>query len=147
MLHSYHVRAEERTAPSAKYATSVCLHFGVCVAGYDERQDGHTIAGALLKVRPGERKRFTVSYHLPLNEGRYSLELIPQPLARDARVDVMLEVPAAWVLRGDGDVEPGRLEFSGELDRTLEFSAERRDRTGISGLWDGLVRFWREPLF
>ena len=114
---------------------------------YDERQDGHTIAGGLLEVRPGERKAFSVSYHLPLDEGRYSLEVIPQPLARDARVDVSLEVPASWVLRGEGDVEPGGLEFSGELDRTLEFSAEPRDRTGISSLWDGLVRFWREPLF
>jgi hypothetical protein len=112
-----------------------------------DRQDGHHVAGAFLEPLPGERSTLTVGYELPLEDDGYSLEVLPQPLTHDARLKVALDVPEGWVLGGDGERGEGTLRFDGVLDRTLRFEARPAARTGLSGLWDGLVRFWRDPLF
>ncbi|MDQ4025800.1 MAG: DUF4012 domain-containing protein, partial [Actinomycetota bacterium] len=111
-----------------------------------DRQDGHDVVGAFLEPRPGERSTLTVAYDLPLEDG-YALEVLPQPLTHDARLRVALDVPESWALDGEGEKEPGRLRFSGVLDRMLRFEARPVDKSGLSALWDGLTAFWNDPLF
>lgn len=111
-----------------------------------DRQDGHQVLGAFLEVRPGEQKTLAVSYDLPLDD-RYSLEVLPQPLARDARLVVELDGPRDWTFQGEGEKSPGSLRFSGPLDRPLRFGARPYDRSGLSAAWEALVRFWNDPLF
>ncbi|HEV2755699.1 MAG TPA: DUF4012 domain-containing protein [Actinomycetota bacterium] len=112
-----------------------------------DRQDGHEVAGAFLEPLPGERSTMTVRYDLPLEGDGYTLEVLPQPLTHDARLRIALDVPRGWSLEGEGEREPGRLRFSGPLDRTLRFEARPADRSGLSALWEGLVGFWRDPVF
>ncbi|MDQ3916493.1 MAG: DUF4012 domain-containing protein [Actinomycetota bacterium] len=112
-----------------------------------DRQDGHHVVGTFLEPRPGERTTLTVAYDLPLEDGGYSLEVLPQPLTHDARLRVSLDVPEEWALDGAGEREPGSLRFGGVLDRTMRFSARPVYKSGLAALWDGLVGFWRDPLF
>jgi hypothetical protein len=112
---------------------------------YLDRQDGHSAVGIYVRIPQRETARVEVTYDLPIDD-RYSLRAIPQPLAVDARLQIALEVPSRWTVRGltpDGS----RFTYDGALDRTLVVEAEAEDRPGIPGMWDRLVAFWREPLF
>lgn len=111
-----------------------------------DRQDGHAVAGAFVEVRPGESGTVTVTYDLPFEDG-YTLEVLPQPLTHDARLRVSLDVPEGWALEGEGERGPGTLRFNGVLDRTLRFAARPLDKSGLAALWDGVVSFWKDPLF
>lgn len=128
-------------------ATVRSLHLdGSAPAVEPDRQDGHDVVGAFLEPLPGEASTLTVTYDLPL-EGAYTLEVLPQPLTHDARLEVSLDVPTGWALYGEGERDAGSLRFSGALDRTLRFGARPDDKSGLSALWDGFVRFWNDPVF
>jgi hypothetical protein len=119
---------------------------GAPVEFYPDRQDGHEVVGAFVETARGERHTLRVGYELPL-DGSYTLEVLPQPLAHDARLRVTITAPASWLVAGEGRRELGTLRYSGSLDRTLRFSAAPVDKEGLAAAWDALVGFWREPLF
>jgi hypothetical protein len=110
------------------------------------RQDGLSAVGVYVRIPQSQAVRVEVTYGLPLDE-RYSLRVIPQPLAVDAGLHITLHVPSGWRVRGltpDGN----GFTYDGVLDRTLFVDAEKpSSRSGIPGLWDRLVAFWREPVF
>jgi hypothetical protein len=110
------------------------------------RQDGLSAVGVYVRIRQGEAVSVKVAYDLRV-DGQYSLRVIPQPLAVDARLQISLRVPPIWRVRGltpDGN----RFTYEGLLDRTLFVDAKKLpSRSGIPGLWDRLLAFWREPVF
>ena len=110
-----------------------------------DRQDGLSTVGVYVRIPQHEAVRVEVSYGLAVNE-RYSLRVIPQPLSVDARLQISLEVPPKWRVRGL--VPSGsRFIYDGLLDRPLLVEAARVSRSGMPGLWDRFVTFWREPIF
>lgn len=115
---------------------------------FREVQDGHTSIGVELEISRTEHKRLDVAYELDLREARYSLTVTPQPLAVDADIDVTLDVPPSWSLEGPGILnDEGRLHYSGTLSGGLGFGAYLEPARGLSKVWQGLIRFWNEPLF
>jgi hypothetical protein len=113
---------------------------------YPAREDGYRAVGVYLRIPRNTETRVSVGYTLPPGDG-YSLRLIPQPLARDARAVVSLDVPEGWMLEGpDLARAQGSMTFEGPLDRTLVFEAGPSDRTGLPALWATLTRFWTKPL-
>jgi len=112
-------------------------------------EDGYRAIGAYLKIQRGQEGSMRVSYTLPAGERGYTLSVLPQPLARDARVAVNLVAPAGWSLSGpeSSRVTDGVLRFGGTLRGPLEFEAGPDARTGLAKLWSGFSRFLREPLF
>lgn len=120
---------------------------GEPIAFYPDAQSGRTVLGVYIEVERGASASVRVDYSLP-PAPRYELVATPQPLARDAHIDLALEVPDGWTVRG---IEPPRragwASFSGAFDRTLRVEAAPDDKTGIPAIWDGLVGFWRKPLF
>jgi hypothetical protein len=110
-----------------------------------DRQDGHSAVGVFIQLPRRDAMRVRVTYDLPMDD-HYSLRVIPQPLAVDARLRISLTVPSGWRVRGltpTGD----EFTYNGLLDRALVVEAEAVDRSGLPGMWDRLVAFWREPLF
>ncbi|HEX2294306.1 MAG TPA: DUF4012 domain-containing protein [Actinomycetota bacterium] len=112
-----------------------------------DRQDGHHVVGSFLELAPGDRQTLAVSYELPIGPDGYALEVTPQPLARDARLRVRVEAPRGWTFDGAGTESDGVASFSGALDRTIRLTARPAGRSGLAAFWEGLVRFWREPVF
>ena len=112
---------------------------------YLENDGVNESVGTIIELPQGERTTFAVRYRLPL-DGRYSLEVTPQPLATDAQVTVALEAPDDWTMRGPGRSSLGELRFRGPLDSTLTFAALPEGRPGLSGAWARLSRWWSEPL-
>jgi hypothetical protein len=88
-----------------------------------------------------------VTYDLAIPEDRYTLEVSPQPLARDATVRVVIFAPDGWVVETPDGISRSAVEFKGTLDGTLRFSAAPEERPGLTGLWDRMVRFWNDPVF
>jgi hypothetical protein len=112
----------------------------------DEPHAGWTSVGTDLQVEPGKSATVEVAYELPL-ENSYALTAAPQPLARDAAVEIVLRLPQDWVVRGPGRREDEIFHYEGLLDDALSITAEPDERTGLPALWQTLVEFWKEPLF
>jgi len=111
---------------------------------YLDRQDGHSAVGLYVRIAPAERIRAQVVYDLPV-DASYSLRVTPQPLAVDARLQVHLDVPRDWTVQGLIP-QRGSFTYRGPLDRPLLAHAEAAVKPGISGMWERLVAFWREPV-
>jgi hypothetical protein len=112
-------------------------------------EDGYRAVGAYLEIPRGKEQMMQVRYSLPTSERGYALSILPQPLTKDARLDVALSAPADWTLRGpEGSrVEAGALSFSGSLKAPLEFEAGPDQRSGIAALFARITRFLSDPLF
>lgn len=114
-------------------------------------QDGYQVVASLLEIPRGESTSVTVTYRLPLGPDGYSLVALPQPLARDARIDVALALPRGWQVeatRGEVDRATSVFRYRGRFDRTITVEAgpRRARRAGLPALWERLGRFWREPV-
>lgn len=109
---------------------------------FTEREDGFTAVGIPVEIPRGREAMLSVSYELPPAD-EYVLEIMPQPLVEDARLDVELEVPGDWAADGpEGSQRNGLLTWSGDLDRTLVFEARPNERSGLASLWAGMSRLW-----
>jgi hypothetical protein len=121
---------------------------GRSVRFYPKAEDGYRALGVYLPIPRTTATTVSVSYTLPAEGRSYSLELLTQPLAHDARALVRLDAPRGWIVRGpDGAEGSGTMSWSGDLDRRLRFDAAPSHKAGLSALWDGLARFWNEPVF
>lgn len=109
-------------------------------------EDGYSAVGVYVELPRGQTSRIALRYRLRLR-GRYSLDLLSQPLAHDAAAHVALDLPSSWEVQGPGAITDGVLRYSGPLDRRLEWSAGPAQETGIPGVWAALGRFWSRPLF
>jgi hypothetical protein len=104
--------------------------------------------GTDIEIERAHRTVATVEYAIPVGAEDYSLEVTPQPLARDARLEVRLAVPEGWAF---ADSQGNRsLSHDGELRasyRTRSVPETRSDRSGIPALWEGFREFLEDPLF
>ena len=112
-----------------------------------EREDGRKTAGVYVEVAPGDSATVEVRYEVDAVVGGYELTAIPQPLATDADIELNINFPDNWAVRGlDTEVEQGHLHYQGDFDRPVTIRARKQERWGIPRMWNSLVRFWREPL-
>jgi hypothetical protein len=132
--------------PDAAQLTSVTLD-GEVATFYPESEDGRKSLGMYFSTPRGQETVVTVAYDLRLPNAGYSLEITPQPLAFDATVEVAITGPSDWSFSGPGKQIGERIEFRGELDKTIRYEIRPFDRTGIPAAWNRLVGFWTEPLF
>ena len=56
---------------------------------------------ALLSLRNGEQAEYVLRYDVPLDDGRYALRLLPQPLAQDASLSLDVRVEDGLQLEGE----------------------------------------------
>jgi hypothetical protein len=105
-----------------------------------EEENGRKSLGTNFRTKRATTTTAVVDYEIPLN-GTYSLSITPQPLTRDARVEVVLEAPESWTLSGPSGEAEDSLTWSGTLDETLRFEAipGRGGRTGIPRFWEWLT--------
>ncbi|MEO8324095.1 MAG: DUF4012 domain-containing protein [Actinomycetota bacterium] len=111
------------------------------------KQDGLVALGVRMEIERGEEDTLSVGYRLPLGDEPYGLQVLPQPLARDAEITVSLEVRDDQTVRGPGEVEDGIFTYAGRLTGEQSFRVQPDARSGLSKLWQKVVRFWTEPLF
>jgi hypothetical protein len=110
-----------------------------------DHQDGLATIGVYTKIPMRESRTVEVSYDLPLH-GKYSLRVIPQPLAIDPHLKIKLSFPDDWTTWGF-PADSGEVAYEGVLDRPLSVTAGPPGTTGLSALWDRLVDFWKGPVF
>ncbi|MDQ3983320.1 MAG: DUF4012 domain-containing protein, partial [Actinomycetota bacterium] len=100
------------------------------------------------RIEQGDSATIEVTYEVPARaQGDFRLELVPQPLARDARLEARLSLPRSWSAQDLEVDSDGIAEHSGVFDRPVTLAALRPDRAGLPALWERLRRFWEEPLF
>jgi hypothetical protein len=117
-------------------------------AGFDRKaEDGYDAIGLYVEIPRGTETRVEVGYTLPRARDGFSVELRPQPQAHDAVVSVALTLPPGWERDGPGSIDDGVVRFSGDFDRTLQWTVAPSERTGVPALWADVTRFLREPLF
>ena len=131
--------------PETAQITSVSLDDEVATF-YPESEDRRKSLGMYFSTPRSERTTARVSYDLKLPTSGYSLEITPQPLAFDATVEVAITGPSDWYFSGPGTQVGERIEFRGELDRTIRYEIRPFERTGIPAAWNALLEFWTEPV-
>jgi hypothetical protein len=113
---------------------------------FAESEDGRKSLGMYFDLPQNDATLVDVTYDLAI-ENSYSVALMPQPLARDARYRLDLAVPDGWVIEGPGsNGDQPAAHSSGLLDASLVWRAGPVQRRGLSALWERLVEFWTEPL-
>lgn len=111
-----------------------------------ETEEGSAAIGLLLEVPRGRTRDLIVRHELPPATPR-RIELRPQPLPRDAILEVALEAsPDATVYVGDERAR-GSMRRSLVWDRVVTAGVSPYERRGLPRLWDRLVGFWTRPLF
>ena len=112
-----------------------------------EEQADRISVGLSVGIDRGETSEVQVGYTLPSDDDGYSFVVTPQPLVRDASIELALGLPRDWTVRGPGRWEDDTFRYRGTLDRTLSVSAAPSGRSGVAALWESLTKFWNEPLF
>lgn len=111
-----------------------------------EEHGDFTSSGVYVEIPRGETSTVEISYDLPVDD-QYYLVAMPQPLAKDADIELALQVPVDWTIRGPGRWEDDIYRYTGTFDETLEINAFPTERKGLSALWKSISNFWSEPLF
>ncbi|MGH2819478.1 MAG: DUF4012 domain-containing protein [Actinomycetota bacterium] len=112
------------------------------------REDGYKAVGLLTKVPQGESRYVVVGYRLPPGSGAFELILLPQALAHDAELQLVLEVPEGWVITSsDGEQVEGSLRYTGPFRAPISLRATPGYRSGLKALWGSVTEFWTEPVF
>jgi hypothetical protein len=107
-----------------------------------------TLVTLVASVPQGESADVEVVYGIPTRpDGKFVLELVPQPLPRDASLDVMVELPRGWQSDDLGEQDDGVAGWSGAFRGPVTITAWRPERTGLPALWERIERFWKEPVF
>lgn len=107
-----------------------------------------TLVTLVTSVPQGEAARVEVVYGVPARpDGQFLLELVPQPLPRDARLEVLLELPRGWRSENLEETGDGVAEWTGTFRGPLTLAAWRPERSGLPALWERLEQFWEEPVF
>jgi hypothetical protein len=112
-----------------------------------EEQADRVSVGLSVGIDRGETSEVQVGYTLPFDHNGYSFQATPQPLVRDASIELTLGLPLDWTVRGPGRWEDDTFRYRGTLDRTLSVKAAPSGRSGFAALWESLTKFWNEPLF
>lgn len=112
-----------------------------------EEQADRVSVGLSVGIDRGETSEVQVGYTLPFDHNGYSFQATPQPLVRDASIELTLGLPHDWTVRGPGRWEDDTFRYRGTLDRTLSVKAAPSGRSGFAALWESLTKFWNEPLF
>ncbi|HEY7875199.1 MAG TPA: DUF4012 domain-containing protein [Actinomycetota bacterium] len=111
-----------------------------------DEMEGHRIVEVYLSVPQGRARTITIQYALPSRDDGYVFRAYPQPLARDATIDIALALPRDWKVDGPGEDSRGVWRYRGDFVSTVELRATPDQRTGIPGLWDSLSDFWTQPV-
>lgn len=106
-----------------------------------------TLVTLVASVAQEETGTVEVTYDVPArSDGEFLVEVVPQPLARDARMVAGVSLPKGW--RADElDRRPnGVMGWNGPLTGPVELAAWQPERSGLPALWERIERFWSEPL-
>jgi len=96
-----------------------------------------------LQLPRGVASELEVHYTLPLDDGTYRLRVLPQPLARDADLDLTVRSADGQPLVDDAGAElPGGVDVSGPFRRVREVSVSLHRPTR----WERLREFWNSPV-
>jgi hypothetical protein len=114
---------------------------GAPAKGLVRRGAGRTRVAATVRVRPASPVEVVLTYDVPVEDGRYQLRLLPQPLARDAHLRVRGTAADGEQLGGPAVPHDGAFAQQGDLDLRLAEPPARAE-----ALSDRLRRWWREPV-
>ncbi|MDQ4125385.1 MAG: DUF4012 domain-containing protein, partial [Actinomycetota bacterium] len=92
-----------------------------------------TLVTLVASVPQGETATVEVVYGVPARpDGEFLLELVPQPLPRDARLDVLVELPRGWNSEDLDERGDGVVGWTGVFRGPLTLAAWRPERSGLS---------------
>lgn len=114
----------------------------------DERTRVHTF----IELARGQQIELELRYTVPVADGRYRLRLLPQPLARDAELDVSVR-PAEGLELGavqGADVVDGRAVRTGPWAQSEVLDVHLRSPAPADSWWEStresVTRFLSEPV-
>jgi hypothetical protein len=114
---------------------------GVGAVADQWREDGSRRLVFLADLARGQVGSWTLTYDVPLRDGRYRMRLLPQGLARPATLDVDVRAQDGVTL-----TTRGPLGHTAEWDSSLELDVQVDQPGWLQRTRDRLRRFWNEPV-
>ena len=112
-----------------------------------DSEHGYKRISLVADLERGESATWTLTYDVPLVGGVYRLDLMPQPLAQDARLTLHVSRPDGTLDSLDGiDTRRGRVEYTGDWETVLRVAVRPHKRTGWESFRHAISDFWTEPI-
>lgn len=100
----------------------------------------HLVLQDVVSIPPGQTVTWLLRYRLPLEDGRYSSTLLPQPLAVDAGLLLEVRGPAGRRL------VPEPVLSSGPYDEVVHVDVQLEPLSHWARFTAAVRRFWNEPV-
>lgn len=114
---------------------------------FTENDLGMTAIGTNITVPRGGRHTVAVFYRLPLDGPGYSLRVVPQPLAHDARLSLRVRMPSGWAPSGvAGSVRGNVFVLRERLSAPVTLTLGPSRPPGMTGMWQAIARFMHRPV-
>jgi hypothetical protein len=111
----------------AQAATVRSLHRDGAVANGESRRGiERTRVHTYVELARGQSTELVLRYSVPVTDGRYRLRLLPQPLARHARLQVRIDPGDGLALYTEGAGDPGPVRQDGAWTQTEVLSVVAR---------------------
>jgi hypothetical protein len=108
----------------------------------------HSVVSDVTELPPGTTATWVLRYEVPLEDGRYRLSALPQPLAVDGGLSLTVRALPGLRLSGaePGDVVDGRVSYSGPFERRMDVDVTAERHGLVRRTVDLVRRFWDEPV-
>ena len=141
-------RVELSVSPDARFRS--LLRDGKQTTGDVRPGAERTRVHTFVTLPRGEQVSVELRYSVPVTGGRYRLRLLPQALARDASLDVVVRAGDGLELQGvrGATLVDGRAGRSGpwKEQELVELRVDQPDRGRWVRIREAVTRFWREPV-
>jgi len=141
-------RVELSVSPDARFRS--LLRDGKQTTGDVRPGAERTRVHTFVTLPRGEQVSVELRYSVPVTGGRYRLRLLPQALARDASLDVVVRAGEGLELQGvrGASLVDERAVRSGpwKEQELVELRVDQPDRGRWVRIREAVTRFWREPV-
>jgi hypothetical protein len=109
------------------------------------RADGGQRVTTFVQLPSGATVTYTLTYRLPLSDGRYRLLLVPQALATPAQLNLRISAAdgsSLGVTSGVDQPRDGRIHVQGLWDDVRNITVPVRPLGGLRGVLHSIAHFW-----
>jgi hypothetical protein len=112
-----------------------------------DKEHGYQRLSLIADLERGQSAIWALTYDVPLIDGIYRLDLVPQPLASPADLTLQVSRPDGSLDSLEGlDTKHGRIAYDGKWETVERVAVRPHQRTGWESFRHAISDFWTKPL-
>jgi hypothetical protein len=112
-----------------------------------DKEHGYQRLSFTVDLERGQSASWTLTYVVPMQDGVYRLDLVPQPLAKPADLSLLVSRPDGSLDSLEGlDAKDGKVIYNGKWETVQKVAVRPHKRTGWESIRHAISDFWTKPL-